>query len=38
MVWEEPGLAAGMLLGRLLGRRNCFKVRKFKFCRIRHIE
>ena len=28
----EPGLTAGRPLVRPLGRRNCCKVRKFKFC------
>ena len=28
----EPGLTGGRQAGRLLGRRKCCKVRKFKFC------
>ena len=28
----EPGLMAGRSARRPLGRRNCYKVRKFKFC------
>ena len=28
----EPGLTSGWQSGRLLGRRICCKVRKFKFC------
>ena len=28
----EPVLTADWQVGRLLGRRNCCKVRKFKFC------
>ena len=28
----QPGLTAGRLLGRPLGRRNYCKIRKFKFC------